>query len=83
MSARCERKGHAWKKEARSGFSLPDDWHFRCVADSFTEERTFCRRWGCYEVTEWVTIDSHCIQSLSMGESDWVRLRRDRWMVSS
>lgn len=69
---RCEAAGHVTKTEQSSHLAYPSQYEFRSVADKVTEERTFC---NCGAVDETKEIDRSSIQSLSMPDSQWEKLR--------
>ena len=67
---KCERVGHDWQEKSRRGYAKSRG-HFRCVADSVRQTRQECKR--CKdphpEKGEWETIDSTCLQGLTMATS--------------
>ena len=85
-SLRCERVGHRWRVEHRSGLARPwwpgvadQGLHYRCVADRFHQRREVCHR--CHaphpEFGEWKTTRSECRQGIHLDTFTYDQLSRN------
>lgn len=79
---RCARVGHKPREQIRHGYAYPPrDGFFLGVADSITEERTYCARCG-EDVEAWHETDRRSLQGLSMSAERWRLLKKNGRLFS-
>ena len=77
---KCERLGHREEPQQRRTFRWPPESRWAGVADRCAEKRTVCGRCGA-QLAPWAITERRPIDSLSMPQPDWDRLRTDGVLV--